>query len=321
MFTANPSCKIAVLVFFVIFLPSTLLAQEQLIFVAARDTFARNVHTNEVIILYAGDIITTNANVTYGQITHHFEMNDYLETRNHLVIIFSERSNTFMTFAKDFLPANTSDIFGEDIFIDFPLEYPEPQIMPVTGFPIGIGDADKMWVASYSRDILMAKNRYILLEMFPALVWLNDHGFFWYEHSSPNIRSVRAMFYNSVISMGLGTHLAVRNIVKTYFGYMVECVISTNDSIFSFGRVFPESMLWETHAPGDSITLFLHIDGDYMNIYVNSQDMFLGTFIRVGREFIAQYQSLIRTNTADLTNVQWPRRADGSMSPSHRRSE
>jgi type IV secretory pathway component VirB8 len=45
-----------------------------------------------------------------------------------------------------------------------------------------------------------------------------------------------------------------------------------------------------------------------MDIYVDGNDILLGTFVKVKREFIKQYQSLIKTNTCDLTNVQWPRR-------------
>jgi len=57
----------------------------------------------------------------------------------------------------------------------------------------------------------------------------------------------------------------------------------------------------------------LYLDGDCLDVYTYGNNIHVGTFIKVNREFIKQYQSLIKTNTCDLTNVQWPRRADGSM--------
>ena len=66
------------------------------------------------------------------------------------------------------------------------------------------------------------------------------------------------------------------------------------------------------YDPGDALTLFLHLDGDYLDIYADGNEILLGTFVKVKREFIKQYQSLIKTNTCDLTNVIWPSRKDGS---------
>jgi len=66
---------------------------------------------------------------------------------------------------------------------------------------------------------------------------------------------------------------------------------------------------------GETVTMILHVDGEYMDIYINGTDLQhkFGTIVRVKEEFIRQYQYLIKNGNCDLTNVQWPRRADGSM--------
>jgi hypothetical protein len=73
-------------------------------------------------------------------------------------------------------------------------------------------------------------------------------------------------------------------------------------------ETFTKSVFWDKYKPGDAMTLLLYLDGDYLDIYVDGNDILLGTFVKVKREFIIQYQSLIKTNICDLSKVQWPLR-------------
>jgi len=295
-------------------LPAPLFAHEiELSFIAERDTTAFNWHGTESISIYTGDIITTtSSNVEYG-VRIWNAANNMLD-EFHLVILFGELGNRFRVLAKYFRPLNTEDVFGDDIFIDYPMDRRASIFRQMGGDAIEIGDTDKMWVPAYYREVLFSKNRNTLVEMVPMLHHHTGEGFFWYESTHADIQHGRAMFYNSIIRLGTDTHLPVKNIRRTNFGYVVDCVVSLRDRGRLRFPVFPESIFWEQYQPGEAVTLLLHLDGDYLDIYTYGSDIHVGTFIRVGREFIAQYQSLIRTNTVDLTNVQWPRRADGSMS-------
>ena len=298
----NHKCILLLLVG--ILLPCFLVAQESLIFVAEQDTTANNWDTGGEFIIRAGDTIISDAAIAFWQIYRFAE-------QHHLIIGVGEPGNRYWVLAKHFRPANTEDVFGEDIFIDYPMDiFDRSRNFGMSGSGIVIGDIDAMWVPHYYSGILSSKNRYKLLEIVPRLEYLSDRGRFWHEFTMADIQHGRAMFFNSAIRLGTGTHFAVRNIRKTEFGYTVECIISTLGRTFPSQVIFPESAFWNTYGPGDAVTLLLYFDGgDFLDIYVNSHDMLLGTFMRVGREFIAQYQSLILTNTADLTNVQWPRRA------------
>ena len=301
----NPKNKKIILLFYSILLPCALLAQEMIVFVAERDTVASDWAGNESII-HAGSYITSDAAILVSPLSA-------ASNEAHLVIYFAPPNDQYATFAKHFRPLNTEGVFGERIFINYPMDRRDPNFINTWGdFPATISDA--MWVPLYYAYILQGKNRNMLIDIHPRLELSDDGGNPWYINSVVNLLHGRAMFYNSVISLGFGTYLAVRNIQKTDFGYRVDCVLSIHSSRTRWGT-FPAlagGAFWEAYNPGDPLTLLLFLDGDYLDIYTYGTGIHVGTFIRVGREFQIQYQSLIRTNTADLTNVQWPQRADGS---------
>jgi len=305
--TRNHVRRIAFLLFFGCLLPSALLAQEELIFVAEMDTVAYIGRDENELIIHAGEMISTTAAVTHGEIRGN-------SIEHHLVIRFGEPNNRFWTFAKHFRPANTEDVFGEDIFIDHPMDTWDDDLEIFT-----VGDADRMWVPASFLNVLMGLNRDALLDIFPSIAHLERRfpgGLVlqWHEDQHADIRYGRAMFYNSAIMLGEGNRFAVRNIRRTDFGYAVDAVVSTLDWRESDLWFLSGGAFWSAYGPGNAVTLLLRFDGDYLEIYTDGSGIHVGSFARVGREFIAQYQSLIRTNAADLTNVQWPRRADGSMS-------
>ena len=310
----NPlnSCKIAALVLLGILLSSVLFAQEELTFVAEIDTVAYDwdgVEVNE-FVMRAGDLISTNAEVTFGPLS-------VAGGGFHLQIFFGELHEGRSTLAKFFRPVDTDDVFGTEIFIDHPIELYNRSAACGLGWSVFIGDSNAMWVPYYYRDILMEQDREMLLDIRPRLanipIETDGRLDFWYESTLANIQNGRAMFYNSVIMLGMGTHIAVRNIRRTDFGYIVDGAVSTLDIRWhgEFLAALAGTPFWNTYRPGEAVTLLLYLDGEYLDIYTSS-GIHVATYIRVGREFIAQYQSLIRTNTSDLTNVQWPSRADGS---------
>ena len=291
-----------------IFIANTLFTQESLSYIVVNDSMAFDWTNNETITVNTGGFITTNSRIFFGS--------NYRDSKEHHIITsFRHLNNTYSIFSKNLLPENTKDKFGDDIFIDYP-----PDIYVHHGqallTSLQIGDVDKMWVPAYYCEILLGKDRDVLLKFIPGLNVFSDimagYEYFWYDNTNADIQNVRVMFYNSAIKLGLGTHFAVRNINKTNFGYRVDCVESIENIRFE-ADIIINSTFWNKYNPGDSMTLLLYLDGDYLDIYVDGLDVHLGTFVKVQREFIKQYQSLIKINTASLTNVIWPRRADGSM--------
>ena len=317
MITRKDSYKLIIILFFGILLLNILPAQETLTFIAERDTVAYSSGeiSDKKIEIRAGDTISTNGAVRYGR-SINISWNEF-----HLNILFGDRPNWNVVFASYFKPLNTTNVFGDDIFINYPIENNSETGNSFFFNPIIIGNVDKMWVPYYYRDVLVSQNRDTMLSIFPSWAKINDTDYspplVWHRAMDLDIQHGRAMFYNSVIGFGWQTHFAVKNIIKTDFGYMVDCVITIYPtdpfSSFSSSSIFPESKFWETYDWGDTLILLLYLDGDCLDVYTYGNNIHVGTFIRVNREFIKQYQSLIKTNTCDLTNVQWPRRADGSI--------
>jgi len=303
----------SILIGMCVLLSGVLFAQEQLIYVAEKDTTAFNWENNSKIELQHGErIILDNTRIYYSPL--------YTEEREyHIKFAFTDFNSSIvhMVRARDFRPANTEDTFSEDIFIDYPSDT-QIQQSYIGEEQLAVGDAYEMWVPNYYCDVLVRRDREKLFELHHGLDDLNDvragTRYIWYDNAKADIQNGRAMFFNSVIKLGFGTNFAVRNIKKTIYGYNVDCIESIRDDRYPFTS-FTNSVFWDKYKPGDTMTLYIHLDGEYMDIYVDGNEILLGTFVKVKREFIRQYQSLIKTNTCDLTNVQWPRRADGSMGP------
>jgi LPXTG-motif cell wall-anchored protein len=249
-----------------------------------------------VITLQKGDIVYSND----------ARMNYKGDIDNYVFIMFLLKPNDgYGIHVKNLFPVNTEDVFGKEIIIDYPSE---------------LGDVKEMWVPAYYCYVLNSEDRETLLKFNSTLKELGGPGY-WYENFQSDIENGRCMFYNAAIKIGNDTHLLVKNIKKTEYGYEVNCVESVSDYRredeypLTFYQPFQDtSEFWDKYNPGDEMTLYLYLDGDYMDIYVDGKDLHLGTLVKVKKEFIQEYQGLIRNNTCDLSRItSWPKRADGSM--------
>jgi hypothetical protein len=264
------------------------------------------------ITLNKGDIVYSKGKVKSDFIRSTL---DYV-----FMMILAEPYDGYEIQVKNLSPINTENVFGKEIFIDYP-----PDRDFDDGFFLSPGDVKEMWVPGYYCSVLKSKDRETLLKFNSTVVVLSEikggQSDYWYGDDRAGIRNGRCMFYNAAIKIGEGTNFLVKNIKKTEYGYAVNCVESASDYRDKEGKyrtlhkVFQDtSEFWEKYKPSDEMTLYLYLDGDYMDIYVDGKDLHLGTIVKVKKEFIEEYQSLIRFNTCDLSRItSWPRRADGSM--------
>jgi hypothetical protein len=219
-----------------------------------------------------------------------------------LNIWFTLNNEEYGMYVKNVVPVGSSSLFMNDIFIDY-------DIHPDSYY------ANEMWVPAYYCAVLESNDRNTLLEYEPHLLKYNTGDAFeygipmqWYLHQFTHIRSGMYMFYNSIIYAGYGGNsFLIKNIEKTEYGYTVTC-FGPKEVQVNAGPNFD----WSAY-PGGEVNLLLYVDDEYIDMYFNDTEHKFGTLVRVKEEFIRQYESLIETNTCDLTNVVWPRRADGSM--------
>jgi hypothetical protein len=198
-------------------------------------------------------------------------------------------------------------LFDDDIHIDYPNE-------EVYTDDIFEGLPTDMWIPAYYVDILIGQERNTLAVYEPdLLIGEGETGLPWYETAITDLTTIengKFIFYNAAIYIGHGRGFLIKNITKTIYGYMVTCMESKNNLNMID---FEGPVNWDFSNYEDLNTLYLHIDGDYLEMFINQENQLFGKAVRVKKEFIEEYQRLMKTGVCDLANVIWPRRADGSM--------
>jgi hypothetical protein len=211
-----------------------------------------------------------------------------------VVLDFLKDSTRYFASMKDFIPVDTTDLFSSDIRLNYDMDY------------------KAIWMSNYCVDVLAKGERDNLfnIDTYNFDYTIEDGpGYFsyWYDQYSMDHNEIR--FYNSVIWVGTYNFLGIKNIEKTDYGYKVVCTQKISESRNQLGI----QVAWEYVKDKEYFDLLLYMDGDYLDMYIDNTSQKFGTLVRVEKEFITQFLSLIKTNTCNLTNVIWPRRADGSM--------
>jgi hypothetical protein len=244
---------------------------------ASKKTSKRDGYDITVKTIQKGDIVYSNAAML------DYNMGVFIM---YLTEPNSKPDDMYRIHVKNLSPVNTEDVFGKEIFIDYP-----PDRSSDVGYRV-LGDVKEMWVPAYNCYILNSKDRETLLKFNSTIEKLNDNRggghIDWYEEEQSDIKNGRCMFYNAAIMIGYYTHLLVKNIKKTEYGYAVDCVESVWDFRYdgNYIRTYYEpfqdtSEFWNIYDPGDEMTLYLYLDGDYMDIYVDGKDLHLGTIVKV----------------------------------------
>jgi hypothetical protein len=132
----------------------------------------------------------------------------------------------------------------------------------------------------------------------------------WYECFAEYFDVTDRLYIaNSAILINGGIDkLAIKNVKKTDTGYIVTVKRFIIDYEFD-----SDSLNWSYIDGKELFTMILRIDGDYMDVYLEDMQHRLQTYILVNQQFLKAMQNLLFENRADITEVQWPRRADGSM--------
>jgi hypothetical protein len=248
-----------------------------------------------VYSLEKGDIIICRNKIYYSQLKTVTGDLSYL-----LIIVLKKDGEEYWTEAEKLKPLHTKDVFSPNIAINHSRKNNE------------------LWVPSYYADVLSSQNRdtligfesywlpYEIIDDFTDKVLAN-----WYMDYRLN-HNAEVMFYNAAIRLTLDSYcLMVKDIKKTDYGYKVICIRSRSDIYKSDNS--GSNFNWSYIKDDEYFSLLINEDGDCLDLYVDNFSQKFGTVIKVKQEFAKQFEALIKTNTCDLTNVQWPRRADGSM--------
>jgi len=258
-------------------------------------------------ILQSGDLVTATNSIRWRYFPS--------EGNKQFFIYCSKEGevNRVCVFPQNLAPVTTDELFGPDVLTD------------TTTFSYydrfnGWNDflCREMWVPIHYVDVLRSKDRETLPKYDPYILDYNkDEGYEehygsseWYDIRYFGIDEGMLTFFNPFVYASAATQFLIKTIKKYTYGYIVECFVPRDILDEIIKRPYFNWAL----CTGETITLILQVDGEYMDIYINEADLQhkFGTIVRVKEEFIRQYQDLIKNGSCDFTNVQWPRRADGS---------
>jgi hypothetical protein len=133
----------------------------------------------------------------------------------------------------------------------------------------------------------------------------------WYEYT--NIGTCLEMNQITIYIGGfVKSGFWITDIININNGYKVTVINPMFGEPYSlFNIFFSNPITFPTAKP--SFDLLLIKDGDYLDIFLETTENHLETYCRVNKDIIDELNSLLKNNNCNLSEITWPRRADGSM--------
>lgn len=168
----------------------------------------------------------------------------------------------------------------------------------------------KTWIPSYFMEVLK-HGREILPEYEPF--WSNPYNPYfvagegelmeWYEAFYSSTPKYSFAFSYSLLSFH-NIPFAIKNINKIPNGYTVKVKFGMLD-----WRMYKlDTYDWSSVENKEFFDLRFVVDGDYMDMYLEDGKEPFITFISVDLDFLEQFASRIKNDTADLSKIVFPRR-------------
>ena len=148
-----------------------------------------------------------------------------------------------------------------------------------------------------------------------------------------HIETLRGEWYSTkealeeIIALSGKEQLAIRNTFifmkanyQQYYWFFVEKIQKLNDGYKCEGFISMRNgygykgsnIFINNPTQGNYTTLLILFDGDYINVYEDSKDKLLMTYVITDKKTYAEFNNLIVTGKCDLSKVTWPRHADGT---------
>ena len=127
--------------------------------------------------------------------------------------------------------------------------------------------------------------------------------------------------YESVIKHSSSKQLSLKNTIVTLSANNEQhcwLFVNTIEKIFKGYRCTGyieygwEDHIFITSPTKGPHTLLILFDGDFINVYEDSEDKLLMTYAITDEKTLNEFNNLILTGKCDLSNVTWPRHADGT---------
>ena len=185
----------------------------------------------------------------------------------------------------------------------------------VTGY---IDESGPFWILSDYLNVLSLKDRDTFYKFeHKSIDYYNQdrkgQEKYWEEWYNifkiePNLRIDQAVIY--VGGFYIKTFF-IKNIKTINNGYRVKVVNYTFEDTDYNNADRRNIIAFPTDRP--SFDLLLIQDSDYLDMYLDTTEKPIASFVRTSKIVLDQLDNLLKTNTCDLSNISWPRRSNGSM--------
>jgi len=201
-------------------------------------------------------------------------------------------------YAKSIIPLETKDLFDKELLYN----------------------PDKLLVYSFFMNALLSNDRKQIYlydkigwdDFLASQDWQKEqihygNGDWLMQYVAAESMQITQTAINIFSGNKYGISLLIKNIIKTKDGYS----LTVKGEPF-FREINDRWWKWSVPEGHELFNILLVIDADYIDLYLENKNSLIETFVFVNKETANQINNLIRGYPVDLTNISFPRRADGS---------
>ncbi len=169
-------------------------------------------------------------------------------------------------------------------------------------------------IPEYYLEVLSKKNLSMIFEKQP--LWLKTleeckSGKYGPDSLEDFFHPEDYLLSNTIVSFSQHNFYMVKNI-ETIDDCKMLTLLRYRDSLDEAINEDVYSDIYKKYQKDAYIKLFVRFDGDYVDLWINSKDNFMGRYIIAPNVLCEQIHEFMATKDIDLSKITWPRHADGS---------
>ena len=169
-------------------------------------------------------------------------------------------------------------------------------------------------IPEYYLEVLSKKNLAMIFENQP--LWLKTleeckSGMYGPDSLEDFFHPEEYFLSNTIVSFSQHNFYMVKNI-ETIDDCKMLTLLRYRDTLDEAINEDVYSDIYKKYQKDAYIKLFVQFDGDYVDLWINSKDNFMGRYIIAPDVLCEQIHEFMATKDIDLSKITWPRHADGS---------
>ena len=171
-------------------------------------------------------------------------------------------------------------------------------------------------IPEYYLEVLSKKDLAMIFEKQP--LWLKTleecrNGKYGSDSLEDIFKPESYLLSNTIVSFSQNNYYLVKNIETIGDCKRLALLRYRDDISESTGlKENVYSDIYKKYQKDAYIDLFIQFDGDYVDLWINSKDDFMGRYIIASDVLREQIHNFMETKDIDLSAITWPRHADGT---------